>query len=116
MSAQVTIADVDAMAKALRPLRALVAQAEQDRKEVVELRRALEIATGAIGGRVSDDQVLSALRRLRQGVSFDDLRTALGVNRSPLRQSLDRLRERGAVRLVGLTRRAVYVAVQHGDR
>ncbi len=116
----ITIGEVNAFAEKVK---ALLENAEADRKTVIALRsllggragRAVSLGGGRRGGRrgranaeAVQGKVLEAVKRAKGGVRLGELVDDTGIGRATVQRALQKLRDAGSVKLVGQKRLAKY--------
>ncbi len=114
-----TAAEVTAFAERIK---AALANAEADRRTVQALRsllgggsgRAVNLGIGQGRGRGGAEQaqakVLDAIKGAKTGIRLGEIVDALGLNRALVARALQKLRQKGAIKLVGHKRLARYHA------
>ncbi|HZS38780.1 MAG TPA: helix-turn-helix domain-containing protein [Polyangia bacterium] len=111
-----TVAEVTAFADRIK---AALANAEADRRTVQALRsllggsgRAVNLGLGRGRGRGGSEQVeakvLEAVKSSKTGIRLGEIVDALGLNRAMAARALQKLRQKGEIKLVGHKRLARY--------
>jgi len=110
-----TVAEVTAFADRIK---AALANAEADRRTVQALRSLLGgsgrsvalIARGRRGTEQTEAKVLEAVKSAKGGARLGEIVDTLGLNRATAARILQKLRQKGSVKLVGHKRLAKYHA------